>query len=509
MSPYPVCPSSSSPQAINLVGTHRFESPFWKLARSMEVEWRLKTMRQGSSGDVDMAVVKDWKRGDGYHSLKKHHEHLRTVRIALDAYGIQKIERLFQKPEPFSQVKPDDKAYIVVDDWEIQGVTLALKWDLGRIVLPDHHPGLQVWDTPTPPHIEYYGPRNTGTPVNGDNVAGTLVNDPNGDTYHLDQCEWMLQECDLAGSPYSRMSRFYTIDLTSVTGLTFLYGPTRGLIAIHGHTATKPVVEVPREAPENMHWIYMPVPPDDEIMSIGAHIVSICGGRIHTPAFQITTRLTGTVYVGSLHLGRTPQNVYSRDVKQLMYNRVDRERGLGTVDTFGLFPRDPSRIINDASISAEEAEELEQYDDYPFYYSWAPLEDVARIRIYRHDHKKGSLQGMLIDYRNGGQRRLGRYRADSILAEDCKNPTGFCVYNVHPHNPSYDPAGNAGWIWLPDLERTEHLQQGWGWYPMQGELRLSFRGDEVWLSVDKEPRPLESYLIPIVEGDSVRYTIGS
>lgn len=83
-----------------------------------------------------------------------------------------------------------------------------------RLNLPEDHNGFHTWDTPNPPPLRFL-----------DAQQGSRT------------CFY--------GSP-SVLTRFRTIDMTLITGLTFffVYGT---LYAIHGHTDTEPYASIPPE----------------------------------------------------------------------------------------------------------------------------------------------------------------------------------------------------------------------------------------------------------------------
>jgi hypothetical protein len=67
-------------------------------------------------------------------------------------------------------------------------------------------------------------------------------------------------------------TRLATIDLTIATGLTFFMNEGGATMGIHGHTKEKPFASIPYGMPasefeEYGHWIYVPLPPEDEVLA--------------------------------------------------------------------------------------------------------------------------------------------------------------------------------------------------------------------------------------------------
>jgi hypothetical protein len=100
-------------------------------------------------------------------------------------------------------------------------------------------PGFAVWDTPTPPDLA--------------------------------QCPVPLERLDSG-------QRFHTIDLASVTGVTFFFFHNR-IVAIHAHSPSHPCamftykgIQDIRDLNKYCTWVYMPLPRGDTVLSCGPFV---------------------------------------------------------------------------------------------------------------------------------------------------------------------------------------------------------------------------------------------
>jgi len=101
---------------------------------------------------------------------------------------------------------------------------------------------LHLWDTPTPPL--------------------------------LDECSFFDP---LKFMPMAPSSRFYTVDLNTVTGLTFFFGGSL-LLGVHAHTPSAPTATRTAERISltcldvNLVWIYLPISSNDRITALAMRV---------------------------------------------------------------------------------------------------------------------------------------------------------------------------------------------------------------------------------------------
>jgi hypothetical protein len=109
-----------------------------------------------------------------------------------------------------------------------------------RLELPQDHAGFQIWDTPTPPLL-------------------------------LQPDHQLTSDYSVYGS-VTASTRFCTIDVTSIFGLTFFF--TNGTIsAIHAHTSKTPYAVLPaeslsRRSQQYVSWVYVPIPAKDQLLAL-------------------------------------------------------------------------------------------------------------------------------------------------------------------------------------------------------------------------------------------------
>ncbi|KAK3304761.1 uncharacterized protein B0T15DRAFT_252645 [Chaetomium strumarium] len=233
-----------------------------------------------------------WERGGlpmlaAEESTERRHS---LIRLTVDVDGLKSIERLKERP-PFSRERFDDRSFVIEEEVSF-GATLAHFKGLCQLfILEDmKEPGFSVWDTSTPPTLTRW------------------LRQPPGDWYG---------------------QRFYTIDLGTATGLTFV--EYDGLVAIYAHSRTHPGCDK-RYDRDGADWIYMPLPPHDTILRCGP-LVTRDSLRIEKgmSAFMFWTRLSGEIVIGRNNYNFDPERCASllgppdRPVTTLVY----RKRFLG------------------------------------------------------------------------------------------------------------------------------------------------------------------------------------
>lgn len=106
------------------------------------------------------------------------------------------------------------------------------------------------------------------------------------------ECLWgpSKSEWGVYGVPPKDTTRFRTIDLSSITGMTFFYCDARwGLQGVHIHTREAPFSVLPPESRlwcEKPVWVYVPVPAKDDITALAVmnnNDLSGVGGLIVRP----------------------------------------------------------------------------------------------------------------------------------------------------------------------------------------------------------------------------------
>jgi len=155
-----------------------------------------------------------------------------VVRLTIDAEGIQKIELLPDRP-PYCRERTESVAYMVEELAALKGVKACFKNGLVQLYSKAGYPSLRIWDTPAPPS---------------------------------------LSQCTIYSDKKRPWRHFRTVELGSITGLTFFYW--RGtLLGIHPHRVNDQCAMSTYERLSkrlSVAWIYYPIPPTDQILIFGA-----------------------------------------------------------------------------------------------------------------------------------------------------------------------------------------------------------------------------------------------
>ena len=155
-----------------------------------------------------------------------------VVRLTIDAEGIQKIELLSDRP-PYTPERTERVAYMVEELAALKGVKACFKDGLVQLYSKAGYPSLRIWDTPAPPS---------------------------------------LSQCTIYSDKKRPWRHFRTVELDSITGLTFFYW--RGtLLGIHPHRvndqcAMSSCERLSKRLP--VAWLYYPIAPTDRILIFGA-----------------------------------------------------------------------------------------------------------------------------------------------------------------------------------------------------------------------------------------------
>lgn len=133
---------------------------------------------------------------------------------------------------------------------------------------------------------------------------------------------------------------------------------------------------------------------------------------------------------------------------------------------------------------------------YHLAHSWAPLENVTRVRVFKAA-ATGHFRAILLDYENGAQRALGdcRLGVDPVVAH--ANPSRVCF----AWKESSPPAGNAGdrrrrrrpkGVFVVESgseSQHSHGEDGWICSPMMGVLHVWSWARGAKISLEEGPPP--------------------
>ncbi|KAJ3525967.1 hypothetical protein NM208_g11412 [Fusarium decemcellulare] len=394
------------------------DAPFWCLTRALALSFEYSAVLSDTKLiTVPLTNVHSWKRGDASPRLGNKEEELPSVlRMTLDSRGVSQIERLSEHPLPLSSRNTSGtKQYIVADESRFARIKMHFQGGLSWLWCPTNHPGLQIWDTPTPPLAILVD--KPGSPKK------SKPGDP--EEFTLDQCASSINSLSYF--------RFKTVDLSTATGLTFFYSEAGNVMfSIHVHTRNLPLAHLCRfHAKDRLdNIIYVPLPPGDEI-----EWLAVREGFDHRPyryegcpSFMLQTKLSGTVHVGLVKRRSVRTTAFSRDPKVLIRGGPDHQyRRL-----FSLFPKSDSDIPQEAYMPINVRGDLTTGRDYMFW-SWAPLDNVKSAEVFHDD--EGHFKGLLMAYNNGGQRAVGECRLGVDASKTWTKPSRLHVakWNADGH----------------------------------------------------------------------------
>ena len=126
-------------------------------------------------------------------------------------------------------------------------------------------------------------------------------------------------------------------------------------------------------------------------------------------------------------------------------------------------------------------------DDCPhlhWYSSYADLENVRRVRLFRDKHRTQYCRGLLFDYENSAQRVLGQCRLHVDPHETFIRPMSFCFKRTEDDDSGAEQTRTM--VQFGDgLVHSHDGDDGWICFSMAGTLGFYFTepGGQTWLSV--------------------------
>lgn len=245
--------------------------------------------------------------------------------------------------------------------------------------------------------------------------------------------------------------QYRTINLRKITGITFFFA--RGnILHIHAHTANAPTaIETWRLLAPSCRplatWIYMPVSPNDHIITFGPPVEALNRGRAgHSDdelSFLFRLRLAGDVVVGpyqdNQHFALTELPIAS-----LIYNNPN----FNALSLIGTVLEDTAKPLRVVPICPPWPGP-EQLSFNNAYFSTAPLSNVTRAVVF-NDPDSGFCRGILLDYKDGAERALGQCRVGVDSATTYSRPTHICYRRI-----AYCLPGKEYWMKAIIVECTD------------------------------------------------------
>ena len=269
------------PEIQRMVRDYSASALFWRLTAALDLAARFESGPTVDLVSLPLRDVVSWERGSDPARSEDLLHHLPIIRLTIDSRGLRKLERLQDKPR-FSHRRFDNMVFIVAGEECFDGIVALFKVTRSsyhpapspsrailandeedgqaRLELPEGHPGFQIWDLPNPP------PQPLSNPlVSGFSLCGTI----------------------------SASARLCTIDMATITGLTFFFNQC-DLLAIHAHTPTAPYAAMPPASfswrvQAFATWVYVPIPANDRVLAVGVRGLD-AASFMHPPCILVCLR---------------------------------------------------------------------------------------------------------------------------------------------------------------------------------------------------------------------------
>ncbi|KAM7198712.1 hypothetical protein V8F20_006027 [Naviculisporaceae sp. PSN 640] len=433
------CPA----ELVEMIHQYSPHSPFWRAISALTLAERVGTTVPEPLV-VPFHEIDSWERGGKLtrwqppRNLQSSSTSSRSrppvVRLTIDAEGIRRIELLWGEPRYTSQ-RTDRLAFVVEELATFKGIDAHFEDGLVQLYSKSGYPRLRIWDTPTPPDLSL--------------------------------CTKLLGSEDL--QPF-RWRRWRTVELDSITGLTFFYRH-RVLIGIHPHraddidTSASDTYQRLRlnqgQEKEDVVWIYHPMSSSDTINIFGSRSGDTF---LVTPTILIRSRLSGDVIIGPMVPGAVREDVLGPENQNPTTLIYVEPTGPYPVPYLGTYRRTTTASITNSyttlTISSQpqpRSPPTTQRDFPPdnnlyargplprvlAYYSAAPLEGIISAQVFYsprsppatsnyskyinsypcpiwgpygykyRSFEKFQTKGILLRYQNGSSRALGEVRPHS------------------------------------------------------------------------------------------------
>ncbi|PHH93147.1 hypothetical protein CDD83_2 [Cordyceps sp. RAO-2017] len=153
--------SSLPPELLSMVWDLGARTELRRYCAVTDVSNNIKAFEEPQGYFMVLHDIKSWTRG--YYPEQGNSGEHPIVRITIDSWGLQRIERLRDWPPSKSGGKTSTREAFIVEKLEsLFGVVVHFNLSLARLQLPrGGEDSLSIWDTPCPPRLEL---RVTGVP---------------------------------------------------------------------------------------------------------------------------------------------------------------------------------------------------------------------------------------------------------------------------------------------------------------------------------------------------------
>ncbi|KAM5374798.1 hypothetical protein ACJZ2D_006292 [Fusarium nematophilum] len=410
--------ASLPPEIVLEIRNLSSESDFWSYCDVLAAADQASKLPPRNLSSFPITHILQWEQGK-VPVVDTNSSNLPIVHVTFDTQGISRIERLAEMPVE-KRGKTRNQLHLFLDDSLFNDIIVYFMHGFARLKfgpLPGRH--FCTWDTPTPP-------------TQGQSVL----------CLHADRFK-------------SRYPNLQTIDLSKVTGLTFLLFDQK-IVGIHAHTESEPTASMTAAQCHfggKADWMYFPIASGDEVLAFG-----IRGWKHEIPEwrkarwqheatntcffFLFSTKLAGHVGFGFIYQRDFEDENDSGEIilsasqpKTLLYSVSPAKSGrfnyLG-VEAQGNEVRWPACALKSPQFIGSGTP----------YYSSAPLQDVYRVTIF-YSHELGHVKGFLLEYKNGGQRALGQCRLQVDRAEAVLMPQRICFLNPEDEDSEYEDSDDV------------------------------------------------------------------
>ncbi|KAK5997944.1 hypothetical protein PT974_00312 [Cladobotryum mycophilum] len=357
----------------------------WRYCHVVQLAKEMQAAQEEEPIILMMSEIHQWRRG-GPPVLQDVPDHESSIRITMDSRGISSIERVSKEVLARQAGEPQDhtKRYIVRSVRSMIMIRAKFQFGLCRLLVAPTA-DVEIWDTPTPP----------------------------------DPFESNLTPYELP--LHARLATINT-DPRETTGLTFLFF-NRLIAAIHVHTAAAPFAIDTRNAcefPGALTWVYLPLTPGDEIVSLGIRTPKSDVERTIDNASRLSylalrKRKSGEVLIG-VNFVRTAHEIMAdtEPNPRLFYDTSFKEKVM-----FGAYPRAGELVRREVPLPRSPFRES--------FISTAPLGNVYKTQVFS-ERKTQKCMGIIFEYRDGSTRAIGQCRLGVDNVETCVEPTRLCYY---------------------------------------------------------------------------------
>ncbi|KAF4972541.1 hypothetical protein FSARC_928 [Fusarium sarcochroum] len=459
-------------------------------------------------------VAMSWERGSEPKTTKTLPQHP-IVRLTLDAFGIQRIERLSAYSDRIGEKSSSDsrvfafiderfvdrrigvlepRVFNTLEDAKISNAVLGR----ARLQFHDKLHGPWIWNTPSPairtistqsgdpePAVTVYHTIGRISPVEPallQAFGSTYERLSEAELKSLHPNDYRLHMYTIMGDKWT--AQFRTVSLSHTTGLTFFYRPGK-VYSIHSHTVAEPSAvrafeRLPREIRQEVLWVYVPVPPGDRIMAMGQ---GDRGAIIMDCTFVIRTKLAGDTIIGPIqfHYYNSYSFLDSPPVALVL-----SEGSVGSVSSFGVMIGNDSNADKFVILPKPRRRIRDRHLDC--LQSVAPLEDIIQVQVFL-SQKNGSCIGLLLYYENGAQRTLGQCRIGVDPFETHRQPTQICFKSATFADPISEIRKEIAAFDCTREQFHSHIDDDWKCCPLKGNLEVWFNDEEFRVTYIETPPP--------------------